>query len=61
MIHVFKSGGDWKIGGKTYDVKCINERDLGFYFDQGYVLTKEECQHPAPKKRTTKAVSNDTE
>lgn len=61
MIHVFKSGGDWKIGGNTYDVKCINEHELSFYLEQGYFVNKDDCKHPASKKRTTKEVSNDNE
>jgi hypothetical protein len=63
MIHVFKSGGDWDIGGKSFDVKCINDSDLQLYIDHGYCLNKEDCapDEPKPKARSRKVVKDDAE
>lgn len=55
MIHVFKSGDTYKADGKSYDIKCINEKDKAFYLENGWVSSLEEVKAKrGPKKKVDK-------
>ena len=59
MIHVYKSGGDWKLeNGDDYTIKPINDSVLSKHLDDGWVLSVGDIK-PKPKRKRKKAAKDD--
>lgn len=49
MVHVYKNGGDWVIGKKSYTIKAINSNDMKRYLDDGWFTDLESALKPVKK------------
>lgn len=50
MIHVYKSGGKWKLDGKEYTIKAVNPEDKAKYIADGWVSSLDEVKKPVKRK-----------
>ncbi len=57
MIHVYKSGTDYKKDGKGYNIKCIRIDKLDEMLKAGWVRSLDEVK--APKAKKTKVNKDD--
>lgn len=51
MIHIFKSGGEYKSSdGKEYSIKAINIKDKDAHLNDDWVSSLDEVKKPKAKK-----------